>query len=478
MRGNLDRRDGICAARPGCARAQRATCALAVWSAFALWLALAGLALAWPAFANQPEAAAPAVAATPTRAPETGAAPAVAPPVPLTLAWCLERAKSSNASVATDTAAAQAARHRIRPAGSLDDPRIRADLVNLPTGEFDLSSTPMSGIQLGLAQKLPFPGLLSNRKEAARAGAAAADESVSDRRLRVRAAVEQTWARLGFAQRALDVTDENIDLLRQLSEIAAAKYRVGSGRQQDVLRAQVELTRLLDERLRRVEAIRRHEARLAGLLDLPPESRFARTDAIAEPAPVPELDPLVERLEEQSPRLRALAARIEQAERTRRATELESYPDFDLGFGWRARQKVTPDPVSGQDFIGAGLTIRLPVNRGKWRERVAERSSELRRAKAAYRDERARLRDAARASYAALARADGQVVLLETGLVPQARQSLESSRSGYEVDKVDFLSLIDSQVSLLDAQLALVRAVADRRVAFASLEAVVGEELR
>ncbi|UCE86918.1 MAG: TolC family protein, partial [Deltaproteobacteria bacterium] len=71
-----------------------------------------------------------------------------------------------------------------------------------------------------------------------------------------------------------------------------------------------------------------------------------------------------------------------------------------------------------------------------------------------------------------------EVRLLETGLVPQARQSLESSRSGYEVDKVDFLSLIDSQVDLLAAELSLVRAVADRRAAFAALEAALGESLR
>ena len=75
-------------------------------------------------------------------------------------------------------------------------------------------------------------------------------------------------------------------------------------------------------------------------------------------------------------------------------------------------------------------------------------------------------------------RAHSKVELLEEGLVPQTRQSLESSRAGYEVDKVDFLSLIDSQVSLFAAELALVRAEAERRFAFAALEAAVGEELR
>ncbi len=128
--------------------------------------------------------------------------------------------------------------------------------------------------------------------------------------------------------------------------------------------------------------------------------------------------------------------------------------------------------------MSAGVTLRLPVNRGKWREKTAERAALVRRAEAAYRDGRARLRDAVRTTFAALERADAEVALLETGLVPQTRQSLDSSRSGYQVDKVDFLSLIDSQVRLLDAELSLVRAVADRRVAFAALESAIGKELR
>jgi outer membrane protein TolC len=67
---------------------------------------------------------------------------------------------------------------------------------------------------------------------------------------------------------------------------------------------------------------------------------------------------------------------------------------------------------------------------------------------------------------------------METGLVPQARQSLASSRSGYEVGRIDFLSLLDSQVRLLDAELRLARARADKRRAFAMLESAAGEKLR
>ena len=403
---------------------------------------------------------------------------AVFPPDPLPLNWCLERAQQSNPSIAVDEAAAAAAAHRVLPAGSLEDPRFSYEATNIPVGDFAFNSTPMSGNQLRLEQKFPFPGVLSNRERAARAGASAATEDLEDRRRRVAAAVEGRWAELGFAQRALEITDANIGLLRQLTEIAETKYSVGSGLQQDVLRAQVALTRLLDEQLRRIEALAAAEAQLAALLNLPPQTLFPRTAGLRDESPLPEIAPLLGHREDTSPLLHALAERVEEAERLHRATEFEGYPDFDLGVGYRIRQRAIGDPVAGDDFVSAGVTLRLPVNRGKWREKAAERSALVRRAEAAYRDGRARLRSAVRTTFAALERADAEVVLLETGLVPQTRQSLESSRSGYQVNKVDFLSLIDSQVRLLDAELSLVRAVADRRAAFAALESVIGKELR
>jgi cobalt-zinc-cadmium efflux system outer membrane protein len=403
---------------------------------------------------------------------------AAAMPVPLPLDWCLATAREGNPDVAAQEAEREAAVQRIRPAGSLEDPRIGYAASNIPVQEWDFDSSAISGNQLDLRQKVPFPGLLSSRRAAAQAGAAAAAENLADRERTVAAEAERRWAALAFAQRALDITDANLDLLRQLTEVAEAKYRVGTGLQQDVIRAQVELTVLLEERLRRVAAIHTAEARLAALLDLPPGTSFPRTTELRDTSTLPELPPLLERLPETSPLLRALSQRVEEAERSQRAVELESYPDFDVVVGYRIRSAAPGDPVAGQDLFTGGLSIRLPVDRGKWRARVAEQAALVRRARAHYRSGLARLGDAVRSAFADLERADAETALLETGLIPQARQSLASNRSAYQVDKVDFLSLIDSQTRLLDAELSLVRATADRRAAFAALEGAVGEVLR
>lgn len=404
--------------------------------------------------------------------------PAEPPPDPLPLAWCLDQAEDANLDLEVARMDVEAAEHRVYPAGALPDPRFHYDLSNVPTGDFDLSSTPLSGQQFGLSQRLPFPGLLSSRRAVAHSAAAVAHETLGDETRRIAATVERAWVELGFAQRARDITAENIDLLRQLVKIAEAKYRVGEGLQQDVIRAQVALTELLDERLRREATIRSAEARLAGLLDLPPSLSFPLTASLRDSAPLPDLDLLLAQLESSSPRLRALAGRVEEAEHRQRVARLEGYPDFDLGFGYRLRRRVSGDPVNGDDFLGASLVIRLPIDRRKWRAQIAERDALIRRSKAEYRKVRAGLRDTVRARYADLERADQTISLIEDGLVPQARQSLNSSRSDYTVDKGSFLSLIDSQVRLLNAQLRLERAIADRRAAFAAIEASAGVSLR
>ena len=399
-------------------------------------------------------------------------------PSPLGLDWCLERAREANPDLAQIAAVAEAARYRIDSAGTFEDPRLAYDASNIPTGDFDFDSTPLSGHQFGLRQKLPFPGLLSNQKTAARRGAEASELLVHDRRLMIDGAVEAAWAELGFAQSARDITNRNVDLLRQLAATAESRYRVGSGLQQDVLRAQVELTVLLQERLRRTEAVENAESALIVLLDLPADLSFPPTEALNLSADEPRLSHLLSTLEEKNARIRSAGLRVEEARSRIRVAELEGMPDVDFGLGYRIRKNVRGDTVEGDDFLSAGLTLRLPINRSKWRARVAEQRANLRRTEADLRGLRGMLFARTRNAHAALVRASSEEALLETGLVPQARQSLEASRAAYKVGRIEFLSLLDSQVQLLGAELRLVRARADKRLAFAALESASGEKLR
>jgi outer membrane protein TolC len=416
------------------------------------------------------------LAASPLRADVRAPHPSI--PDELTLSWCLERARVANPALEEAHASASAAASRAGFAGALDDPRIVYEASNVPTGDLDFRSTPLSGHQLGLRQKLPFPGLLSSREQAAERSAEASALAVDDLALITDGNVETAWAELRFAQHALRITDRNVALLRQLAATAETRYRVGSGLQQDVLRAQVELTALLQERLRREEAALRAESHLVELLDLPATTRLPLTGDAPLAHEEPPLKPILASLDQRNAGLNAARKNVEAAKARLRAAELEGLPDFDFAIGYRVRQDVSGDSVDGDDFLSAGITVRLPVNRSKWRARASEQRALLRRAEADLRTTYASLVSRTRRAHAALIRASAEEELLETGLIPQARQSLESSQSAYEVGRIEFLSLLDSQVRLLAAELRLARARADRRQAFASLEVAAGEKLR
>jgi outer membrane protein TolC len=68
-------------------------------------------------------------------------------------------------------------------------------------------------------------------------------------------------------------------------------------------------------------------------------------------------------------------------------------------------------------------------------------------------------------------------MLLRTTLLPQSEQTLELSRVAYQTDRVDFLALIDSQRTVLDARLNYYRALNDRELALADLTRAVGADI-
>ena len=141
-----------------------------------------------------------------------------------------------------------------------------------------------------MSQAIPFPGKLGLRADAARFRTQAADQAVAERRLRLIRGVRRAWWQTFYLDRALDTVARNLALMRQFVQIAQTKYRVGRGLQQDVLLAQLELSRLLDRQVQLRAARRAQAARLNALLNRPTDApiRLPRRSATDLPAPPPE----------------------------------------------------------------------------------------------------------------------------------------------------------------------------------------------
>ena len=133
----------------------------------------------------------------------------------------------------------------------------------------------------GISQAIPFPGKLALREQAAAFEAEAASQNVTEVRWRLLSEVKTTWWLIFYLDRTLQIADSNYALLQQFVEIARTKYEVGEGLQQDVLLAQLELSKLLDQQLMLKASRRNAAASLNALLDKPANSEVRLPETIA-----------------------------------------------------------------------------------------------------------------------------------------------------------------------------------------------------
>lgn len=363
--------------------------------------------------------------------------------------------------------------------GALPDPTVSLNALNLPTDTFSVDQEPMTQMQIGIEQPLPFPGKLALKERAAEFDADAAASNVDEFRLRLVNNVKQAWWQIFYLDRALDIVSRNQGLLRQFVQIAQTKYKVGDGLQQDVLLAQVELSKLIDRRIE-LHGLRLQEvARLNALLDRPANTPVALPAQVGDDVAgvLPEQQ-LYTRAEASRPLLAQRRQELEAARTRRDFARRDRYPDFKLGAAYGFRQGEDADGDSRPDLATFRLGVTLPLYAGRKQDKaVDQRTSELLQKQYALQDELSRVKADVSAALADYERADEQAKLFKTGIIPQARQSVASMLSGYQVNKVDFLNLVRAQVTLYNYETQYWKAFSDARRALANLTAAVGEEV-
>ena len=159
------------------------------------------------------------------------AAPAAESPKTLLVDNAVAIALADNPGLASMKSRAEALAAIPSQKGSLPDPRLSLNVMNLPTDSFDFDQEPMTQLQFGLSQMLPFPGKLALRAGAAGHETTAARWEENEMRLKLARNVKTVWWNLFFTDRALEIVARNKALLRQLVDVAQTKYKVGKGLQ-------------------------------------------------------------------------------------------------------------------------------------------------------------------------------------------------------------------------------------------------------
>jgi len=364
--------------------------------------------------------------------------------------------------------------------GTLPDPTLSINAANFPTDSFRVGQEAMTQIQMGISQKFPFPGKLNLRVQASTYEAHAAHNDVNETRLRLIRDVRTSWWALHYLGQALNIVAKNQELLRQFVQITQVKYGVGDGMQQDVLLAQLELSKLLNSKIRLVGFRRAEAARLNALINRPANTPFLVETTVNKILPALDTEmALYARALESRPELSRVRNRIRAAESRLDLAKKDYYPDFTLGAQYGFRQGENPLPRGGSraDFLSLKLSVNLPLYpKRKRASAVSQRSSEVRLEQFALQDALGSVQVEITQAVAEYTQAREEFSLFDTGIIPQSQQTVQAMLAAYQVNEVDFLNLVRSQINLFNFETQYWRAFSAANQALARLRAAVGEE--
>jgi outer membrane protein, heavy metal efflux system len=365
----------------------------------------------------------------------------------------------------------QAMRHRIPQARSLPDPTVSVGWMGDATPFQVQRGDPSSYRSISAMQEIPYPGKLRLRGQIVDREAEAVWWEYEAVRRRVVADVKAAYFDYFFAQKALEITRKNRDLLQQLARAAEIRYEVGRGLQQDVFRAQVELSTLLQRIATLEQQLRTAQVRLNTLLLREPEAPLPMPEAL-QPLPLSQtLDELYALARQNDTGLQREDRIIE---RNRLAADLarrDYLPDLGVGYMYQQRP-IMPD------MHGFTVSVNIPVfYRSKQREAVREATEEVRAAELDRRDRQTTLFYEVKEQYLAAQAAQELLRLYSGAVMPQSSLALESSMSHYQVGTADFLTLISNFVNVLEFEVGYHRELAAYHSALARLERLVGVEL-
>lgn len=385
-------------------------------------------------------------------------------------------ALSGNAELQSSASRWEMFRSRVRQAGSLDDPMLMLKLQNgIVTDPFNFAKDGMTQKVIGISQQLPYFGKRGLREEVAAHEAEGYHFNHEERRLELVRMVKEAFYQLYFTDRALQIVDKNLKVMDQFVTLAQTKYAVGQGAQQDLFKAQLERSRMLDMRISLEQQRKSQQVALNALLFRPAGTPVGPIPEQQLGGQLPSAEDLMTLAEKNSPTLKALRAQIRKGESSYLLARKERFPDFNVSFEYMQRDPAMGS--NGDDMYAVGVTFNLPLRKERREAMVAEANSEVAMASAELQARKNAIGSGIADLLAQLERRRRLAELYRTGIIPQAEQSLESATIGYQVNKVDFLTLLDSRVTLFNYEREYFDSVADYQMKRAQLSALVGQEL-
>jgi cobalt-zinc-cadmium efflux system outer membrane protein len=365
----------------------------------------------------------------------------------------IEEGLANNQDIKSLESQVKSLREEISFAGSLNDPRIGIGLLNIPTDHFRFDQEPMTQKQIFIAQKIPWVGKLSLRSQQAAMKAIRQEAILKAKRLELARQIAMAYYELGFVASSQKINERLIGMLDRLIRVSETKYATGQGLQQDVLQAQVEMSKLLDEQISLGKKHRILEDQINALLNrgnfipvIPPEN-----------LPYPDLELEKKKLQTRAlklnPWLKVKQTEVDQANVEIELARKDYWPDMDFTVAYGQRE----EDFNGRDlpdFFSTSVVMSIPLwKKTRQDKKLAATQLSHQAALQSYQNLANGLPHKIDALVTDIRNLQRNYKLITDALIVQSEQWARSSLTAYEVGKVNFNTMINAQIRLLRFEL-------------------------
>lgn len=393
----------------------------------------------------------------------------------LTLPDYLHYACLNNAGLKAAFEQWKAAVEQVPQAEALPDPRFNYGYF---VREVETRVGPQRN-RFGIMQEFPWFGKIEARTDAAAAAAKAARKRYEATKLKLFFEVKDVFYEYTYLARAIEIANENLELIKHFEEVARTKYMAAVATHPDVIRVQVELAKIEDVAKSLQDLRKPIMARLNAVLNRrsfemlpwPRKEEFKKTEV--------QHQQIISLLRQTNPELAALDFETEAAKYKVELAKKKFWPDIGVGVDWVQTDEARMPGVgdSGRDAVILMFTMNLPVWRDNYKAAELQAKADMRKARLQKVEAENTLIARATRSLYEFDDSNRKIELYGNILVPKAEELLGASETAYKAGTVDFLSLINAQQKLLEFQLQQERAVTDNQQRLAELEMLAATQL-
>ena len=390
------------------------------------------------------------------------------------LSALLDEATANNPSILAARRGWQAATQVPSQVSTPPDPQVTVQhfSVGSPRPFAGFSNSDFAYIGFGISQDLPYPGKLKLKGEAAQQDAAISRDKLELVQRSVLQQLKEAYFQIAYVQQALEVLDRNGKLLEQIERIADARYRVGEGSQQDVLKAQLERTKLLREVAHHYQLMETQQALLRKLLNRPPGSREISTEQLVETSLRYTSDELLAKVRTENPEVTGQQEMVKRQSLQVEMARKDRYPDFSVQYMWQHTAEQF------RDYYMLSFSARIPIyRRRRLNPEMNQAVEELNRSRREYESQVQSSYFDVRNQYIAAETASQMLKIYREGLIPQALATYQAGLSSYQTGTLDFESLFSAFLDVLNFDGEYWKTLMEHETALARIEQITGVPL-